>query len=482
MGKPKSDGNPENTKKKNKHFRHPFIANTPEIQEEMLTEIGCQSVEDLYVDIPKKFRVEAPLNLPGPHPEMFVYRMLKQLLEKNRTVEDMLLFLGAGCWPHYIPAHVSHLLQRSEFYTSYTPYQPEISQGMLQAIFEYQSMICELVNLDVANASLYDWASALGEAVLMAARITKRDEVVVPRIIHPERLQTLRSYCCGPGLKVRMVGYNRGTGQLDTSELEEMVTKETAAVYIENPNYLGVLETGVSEVSEIAHSKGALLIVGVDPTSLGIVKPPGDYGADIVVGEGQPLGVPMSFGGPLLGIFACRGDMKLVRMMPGRVVGMTNEEKGGRRGFVLTLQTREQHIRREKATSNICTNEGLCTLAAAVYLSSIGPRGMVQLGKTILANTAYAVKRLSEIEGLETPLFRSTHFKEFTLSTDKSGVTYPQLHTNLLKKGIHGGKPIGKEFPELGENSALFCVTEIHTKQDIDKLVSSVAEILGEEG
>lgn len=481
MDKPKPVEKKANPNK-NKRFRHPFIANTPEIQEEMLKEIGCRSVGDLYIDIPKKLGLKASLSLPGPHPEMLVYRMVKRLLDKNRTAEEMLLFLGAGCWPHYIPAHVSHLLQRSEFYTSYTPYQPEISQGMLQAIFEYQSMICELVNLDVANASLYDWASAVGEAVLMAVRYTKRGEVVVPRIIHPERLQTLRSYCYGPRIKVKMVGYNQESGELDLSELRRVVCGETAAVYIENPNYFGVLETGVVEVSEIAHDKGALLIVGVDPTSLGIVKPPGDYGADIVVGEGQPLGIPMSFGGPLLGILACRGDMRLVRMMPGRLVGMTNEEGDGRRGFVLTLQTREQHIRREKATSNICTNEGLCTLAAAVYLSSLGPRGLVQLGKTILTNTAYTIKKLSEVEGLQVPLFRSTHFKEFTLSTDKSGVPLSELHRNLLERGIHGGKPIGGEFPELGANSALFCVTEIHTKEDIDRLARSVAEILGGTG
>ncbi|MEM1537180.1 MAG: aminomethyl-transferring glycine dehydrogenase subunit GcvPA [Candidatus Bathyarchaeia archaeon] len=455
---------------------HPYIPNShPEIKRMMMREIGIESIDELYLDIPGKYFLKKPLNLPKGLSEFEVKRHIENLLSKNKTCADMPVFLGAGCWPHYVPAAVGEIVRRSEFLTAYTPYQAEVSQGMLQALFEYQSMICELTAMDVANCSMYDWASALGEAARMAARITKRSEILVPKIIHPERKATLHVYAEPAGLSVREVEYNRETGQLSLNDLENKISRETAAVYIENPSYLGFIETQVEEISQTAHAHGALFIVGVDPTSLGILKPPGEYGADIVVGEGQPLGNPMNYGGPLLGIFACRDDPNMIRQMPGRIIGLTTTVDGSRHGYCMALQTREQHIRRERATSNICSNEALCAVAAAVYLALLGPNGLRELGETIMYKANYAMRLLSKIEGLKVPVFKTAHFKEFTVNFEGAGLGVQEVHEALLGRGIHGGKDISKEFPELGE-TALYCVTEIHTEAEIRLL----AEVLGE--
>ncbi|MEM3010522.1 MAG: aminomethyl-transferring glycine dehydrogenase subunit GcvPA [Candidatus Bathyarchaeia archaeon] len=460
---------------------HPYIPNSaPEIKKKMMQEMGIRGIEELYGDIPEKFRLRKRLNLPPPTSEFKVKRHVEAILSKNKTSQNMPIFLGGGCWPHYVPAAVREIVSRTEFLTSYTPYQPEISQGMLQALFEYQSMICELTGMDVANCSLYDWASSLGEAARMAARLTHRTEVLVPRIISPERALTLRTYTEPAGMLIRQIKYNSATGQLDLEDLDTKISEKTAAVYIENPSYLGFIETQVDEIAKITHEKDALLIVGVDPTSLGVLKPPGDYQADIVIGEGQPLGNAMNFGGPLLGIFACRDKIEHIRQMPGRIIGMTTTQNGIERGFCMALQTREQHIRREKATSNICTNQALVAVASAVYLSLLGADGLKELGETILYKSNYAIKRLSEIKGTKTPVFQSPHFKEFTVNFQATGKTVDWVHEQLLKEGIHGGKNITKEFPELGE-TALYCVTEIHSKEDIDKLADSLEKILKKE-
>jgi glycine dehydrogenase subunit 1 len=276
-------------------------------------------------------------------------------------------------------------------------------------------MICELTAMEVANSSMYDWASALGEAARMAARLTHRTEILIPRIIHLERFSALCTYADPAGLKISPICYDSVTGQLDMEDLKRKISSKTAAVYIENPSYLGVIETKVKEIAEETHDHKALFIVGVDPVSLGILKPPGEYGADIVVGEGQPLGNHMNYGGPLLGIFACRDDRRLIRQMPGRVIGMTTTVDGGKTGFCMALQAREQHIRREKATSNICTNEALCALASAVYLALLGPRGLRELGEVIMFKASYAMQLLAKIDGLKVPLFDAPHFKEFTV-------------------------------------------------------------------
>ncbi|MCS7131908.1 MAG: aminomethyl-transferring glycine dehydrogenase subunit GcvPA, partial [Hadesarchaea archaeon] len=330
--------------------------------------------------------------------------------------------------------------------------------------------------MEVANTSMYDWATSLGEAALMCARVTGRRKFIVPALMSPERLAVLKNYAAGPALELIKVGHDGRTAQLDLTDLRAKLGSDVAGVYIENPSYLGPLEVQVEEIASITHEAGALFVVGVNPISLGLLKAPGDYGADIVVGEGQPLGNPVSFGGPLLGIFACRGEAKLIRQMPGRLIGMTTTLDGKTRGFVMVLQTREQHIRRERATSSICSNEALCAVAAAIYLATLGPRGLRELGKICAANASYAMRRLNEIKGLRSPIFDAPHFNEFTLNCDRSGMSILELNAKLLKYGIQGGKPIKQEFPELGETS-LMCTTELHTRQDIDRLIEVLMKI-----
>lgn len=457
---------------------HPYIANSvPETKQEMMREIGIESIQELYRDVPAKFLLRKKLNIPQTGLSEFAVRShVEKLLSKNGAGTDISTFLGAGCWPHYTPAVVEEVISRSEFLTSYTPYQPEISQGMLQALFEYQSLICELTNMPVANCSMYDWASALGEAARMATRVKGKREILVPKIIHSERLATLRVYSNPAGIDVRQIDYEKGTGKLSLDDLRNKISNRTAAVYIENPSYLGFIENQVDEIANEAHSHGALFMVGVDPTSLGVLKPPGDYQADVVIGEAQPLGNAMNFGGPLLGIMACRDDLTLIRQMPGRIIGLTTTQDGSGEGFCMTMQTREQHIRREKATSNICTNEALCAVASAVYIALLGPEGFHEMGETIMYNSAYAMRLLSRVSGVDAPVLRATHFKEFTVNFDKAHLTVNTVNRKLLKHNIQGGKDLSKEFPELGQ-TALFCVTEIHTKAEIQRLANAVEEI-----
>ncbi|NWF87788.1 aminomethyl-transferring glycine dehydrogenase subunit GcvPA [Candidatus Bathyarchaeota archaeon] len=457
---------------------HPYIPNSQkEIKQEMMREIGIKGIDELYADIPKKYSLKKPLNLPEALSEFEVKKHIETLLAKNKSSDNMPMFLGAGCWPHYIPAVVKEVIQRSEFLTAYTPYQPEISQGILQALFEYQSMICELASMEVANCSMYDWASALGEAARMAVRVTGRREILVPKIIHPERAAALQVYTEPAEIIIGQVAYEKKTGQISLNNLRDKISDKTAAVYIENPSYLGFIETQVDEISKEADNHDALFIVGIDPTSLGVLKPPGDYGADIVIGEAQPLGNAMNFGGPLLGIFACRDDMSLIRQTPGRIIGLTTTMDGSRQGFCMTLQTREQHIRREKATSNICSNEALCAVASAVYMALLGPQGIRELGETIAYNVNYAMHLLSEINGVKAPIFDSAHFKEFTVNFDQAELSVKEVHEKLLHNNIHGGKDISKEFPELGE-TALYCITEIHSKKEIERLAEVLAKIV----
>lgn len=444
-----------------------------------MRELGIKSIDELYADVPEKYRLRKPLKLPEAMSEFEVKRHVETLLSKNRSCDGMPVFLGAGCWPHYVPAVVKEIAQRSELLTAYTPYQPEISQGMLQILFEYQSMICELTNMEVSNCSMYDWASALGEAARMATRKTGRNEILVPRIIHPERAATLQAYAEPAGITINRIAYDKESGQICLDDLKKKISDKTAAVYIENPSYLGFIEPQVDEINDIAHDYGALFIVGVDPTSLGILKPPGDYGADIVIGEAQPLGNAMNFGGPLLGIMACKDDMNLIRQMPGRIIGLTTTQDGSRQGFCMTLQTREQHIRREKATSNICSNEALCAVASAVYMTLLGPEGFLELGETVMYRASYAMRRLSKLRGIRTPVFNSPHFKEFTVNFDKTSLSVKQVNEKLLQRNVHGGKDLSKEFPELGQ-TALYCVTEIHSKEEIDRLTDGLSKILEE--
>ncbi len=452
---------------------HPYLPNSvPEIKEKMMEDIGIKKIDDLYVNIPEKLRFKGELDVPGPYTELEVKKLVSDTLEKNMRLKCA-PFLGGGVWPHYVPSVVDEVVSRAEFLTSYTPYQPEISQGILQSIFEYQSLICELVEMAVANASMYDWSSALGEAALLANRLNHSDTVLVPSFISPARLAVLKTYTGPAGMKIEKVGYNKDTGLMDLEDLKSRVDESTAAVYVETPSYLGFAEENVQAIGEIAHAKKAIYITGVDPISLGLLKAPGSYGADVVVGEGQPLGNHMSYGGPLLGIFACNHDNAIIRQMPGRIIGVTETVADKRRAFVMTLQTREQHIRREKATSNICSNEALCSVAGAVYLSLLGPSGLKDLAETCTSRTHYAIRRINDLTGVKAPAFNSYHFKEFVVKYSKK--TAVEVNKVLLAQGYQGGKPLKAEFPELGE-SALFCVTEMHTKKDIDGLVAALRE------
>ena len=454
---------------------HPYLPNSvPEIKDKMLEEIGVMNINDLYRDIPDDLIYKGSLNIPGPHSESEVKQHVSEMLEENTSLKAP-PFLGGGVWPHYVPLVVDEVIHRAEFLTSYTPYQPEISQGILQAIFEYQSLVCELVGMDVANSSLYDWATACGEAGLMAGRITRRDKILVQDLISPSRLEVLRTYTEPVGMKVELLEHDETTGQLEIDDLKDRIDDDIAMVYIENPSYMGFAEENADAIGEVAHDHKALFVVGVDPISLGILKAPGDYGADIVCGEGQPLGLHMNYGGPLLGILACKHENRYIRQMPGRIIGITQEEASDRQAYTMTLQTREQHIRREKATSNICTNQALCAVAAGVYLSLMGPKGIRELAELVMNRARYAQRKIGELPGVRAPIFNSFHFKEFTVNFHYKSLR--EVNAELNMNRIQAGIPLKKDFPEFGETS-LFCVTEVHSKKHIDMLVSVLKEAL----
>ena len=454
----------------------------------MLKAIGVGSVEELFSDIPEEARFRGdwdslPIGAGRPLSDVEVERWLAERLGENRVFTDPPPFLGGGVWPHYVPEAVRYVVERAEFLTSYTPYQPEASQGMLQALFEYQSLMAELLGMEVVNSSMYDWASAAAEAFLLALRYHRyrRKRILVPETMNPFHRRVVEAYLYPhrrAGVRVEYVPVDRETGYLDLAALDSALGDDVAAVYLEYPAFTGVVDVNARRVGEMAHEKGALFIMGVNPLALGVLEPPGALGADIAVGEGQPLGLGLKYGGPYLGIMAVRWDGKLVRQMPGRLVGMTLDAKG-RRAFTLILQTREQHIRRSKATSNICTNEALCALAAAVYLSLLGPDGLRELGEHVMYKARYAAKRLSELPGVEAPLLKGFYFNEFTVRFPKP---YEDVHRHLLARGIHGGLGLGGHFEWMGSGAALFAFTELHEKRHIDALVEAVGEALGGAG
>ncbi len=349
---------------------------------------------------------------------------------------------------------------------------------MLQALFEFQSLICELTAMDVSNSSLYDWPTALGEAALMATRITKRRKILIPRLIHPARRAVLRNYASPLNIQIEEIGYNPETGQLSQDELATRLTPEVAAVYIENPSFLGFLEAGIDEIASATHRAGALLIAGVDLISLGILRPPGDYEADIMVSEGQPAGIPMSYGGPSLGILATRGDSPFIHQVPGRIIGQTTTIDGKQRGYTMVLQSREQHIRREKATSNICTNEALLAVGVAVYLSSLGGKGLRNLAESIMEKTQHAIELFSSIPKIRAPRFKGTHLQEFVVDFTDTGRGVEEINSHLLERNVHGGGMLELDFPELKE-SALYCISELHTQEQLKKASTLLTEFLG---
>ncbi|MFX0169121.1 MAG: aminomethyl-transferring glycine dehydrogenase subunit GcvPA [Candidatus Hodarchaeota archaeon] len=451
-------------------IRHSFLPTVGEQETEMLATLGIRNIHELFEDIPSKFLLTKKLNIPEGLSEREVHQTISQRLERNWDTRSGVSFLGGGAWPHTIPEVVKTVTSRTEFLTAYTPYQAEISQGMLQALFEYQSLIAELVELPIVNASMYDWASALGEAALMTRRVTNRTDFLVPTAISPNRRSVLDTYTQPAGIVVKTIGFDPRTGQMNIEQLKKLVNNQTAGVYFENPSYLGFLQDQVDVITEIAHDAGALVVVGVDPISLGVIRPPGSFGADIVIGEGQPLGSSINLGGPLLGLFASQDDRKLLRQLPGRIIGLTTIKDGDERGFVMTVQAREQHIRREKATSNICSNQALSAITAAVYLSLLGPRGLAQLGKMILQLRSYAEQQLNALKGIQAPLFEAPHFKEFVVKLDDKEKSIRSLLKRMQQKRILAGIPLDVSFPSLGQ-SALVCITESHSQMQIDHLV-----------
>ena len=446
-----------------------FIPHTEQDIREMLETVGIQNVDELFAGIPAELRLgKKALKLPSALSESEIVATLRQMQKRNPDAEEVTTFLGAGAYRHYTPALIGSLVLRGEFATSYTPYQPEVSQGTLQAIFEFQTMIAMLTGMDLANASMYDGASALAEAVLMAHRINKKNEFLIARAVHPEYRQTTETYLRGADHRSIEVPFD-STGKTDLEFIRANLNDKTSAVVLQSPNFFGVVEEYETLGKELAE-RDVLLIVNVaEPLSLGILKPPGERGADIVVGEAQSFGLPVSYGGPYAGFFTTRE--KFLRQMPGRVAGETID-RTGRRSFVLTLSTREQHIRRERATSNICTNQGLCALAVTVYLAVMGKQGLRELALLNLRKTDYLKNKLSKVSGFEIQ-FSADTFNEIVLKCPRSA---NEIRDALLEHKILAGLPLGEYYPELAD-SLLLCATEVNTVESIDRLTDKLEVI-----
>ncbi len=454
-------------------FIHPYIPNSvPEVMQEMMDVIGIDSIETLFKDLPLK---SDPIRLPEPMSEYALRRHIAEILSKNR--DDLLVFCGAGCWPHYVPAVVDEIINRTEFKTAYLGL-PEPEKGKMQALFEFQSLIAELIEMDVVINSVYDWSTAAGEAANMARRLTGRSRIISPANISPDRLGVMRTYTESSGAQVDIVPFDALTGTLDLDELKRMIDADTAAVYIENPSYLGMIEDRVDEIEKVTHEAGAIFIVGVDTSSLGVLRPPGAYGADVVVGEAQPLGLHMNFGGNSLGILGCKDDPQYLDQLPGYVGAVAPTVDGRDKGYLDTLWDRRHFFgQRENATSMIGSSSNLCAVGAAVYLSLMGPRGMADLGEAIAAKANYTIQEIRKVPGLRVPFSSSAHFKEFVVNFDAVNRLVSDVNKILYQDhGIVGGKDLSKEYPERGQ-SALYCVTEVHTLEDIRRLVSALAQV-----
>lgn len=439
-----------------------YIPATSDDKEKMLKAIGVNSVEDLFLDIPKDLKLNRQLNLESSKSELEVSKIVKGLANENVNLDELTCFLGAGAYDHYIPSLIKHITSRSEFYTAYTPYQAEISQGTLQVVFEFQSMIAELTGMEIANASMYDGATAAVEACIMAMNQTKKSKVVVSRTTHPETIMVLKTYMKFKQCEIVEVDFCNEYGITDIEKLKSAVDKDTACVLIQNPNFFGVIES-MEEIEKIVHENKAMLVMSVDPISLGVIKTPGELGADIVVGEAQSLGNPLNYGGPYVGFMASKS--KYTRKMPGRIVGETLDVDG-KRAYVLTLQTREQHVRREKATSNICSNQALNALTASIYMATMGKEGLKEVAEQSMKKAHYAYNKLIAT-GKYKPVFKGKFFKEFAV---KGSLSVEKLNNKLLDENILGGYDLHNNYNEL-ENATLLCVTEKRSKDEIDKLV-----------
>ena len=433
-----------------------YVPNTKEQRQDMLKAIGLSSMEDLFVDIPQEVRLKGELEIPQGKSELEVKREMEDLAGKNRVFRT--IFRGAGAYRHYIPAAVTSIISKENFLTAYTPYQAEVSQGILQSIFEYQTMICDLTGMDASNASVYDGASAAAEGVAMC-RERKRAKALISGATSPYVIQTIQTYCHGNGMEMEVIPEK--DGKTDWEKLKARLDSGTACVYIQHPNFYGNLEDA-KEIGELTHEAGAKFVMGVNPISLGMLKTPAEYGADVAVGEGQPLGLPLAFGGPYIGFMACTD--KMMRRLPGRIVGQT-KDRNGKTGYVLTLQAREQHIRREKASSNICSNQALCALAVTVYLSSMGNEGLREAALQSASKAHYLSKELETI-GYHTEN-QGTFFHEFVTT---SKVSAKETLDALAAQGILGGYP-------LDEHRILWCCTEVNTKEEMDDVIRILKEV-----
>ncbi|WHY90495.1 aminomethyl-transferring glycine dehydrogenase subunit GcvPA [Neobacillus cucumis] len=446
-------------------MKHRYLPMTEEDKRVMLETIGVSSVDELFSDIPEQVRFKGEYNIKAAKSEPALMKELLKMADRNADLKRNVSFLGAGVYDHYMPVIVDHVISRSEFYTAYTPYQPEISQGELQAIFEFQTMICELTGMDVANSSMYDGGTALAEAAMLSAGHTKRKVILVSNAVHPEYRDVLKTYAKGQNLSVVEVPVIDGL--TDLNELKGLVNADVAAVIVQYPNFFGRIEP-LKELEEIIHANKSMFVVSSNPLSLGVLTPPGKFGADIVIGDAQPFGIPSAFGGPHCGYFAV--TEKLMRKVPGRLVGQTTDDEG-RRGFVLTLQAREQHIRREKATSNICSNQALNALAASVAMTALGKKGVREMAANNMQKTQYA-KNAFKAAGFEI-VNDGFSFNEFVI---KLNHPVKEINKQLLQKGIIGGYDLGRDYSEL-TNQMLIAVTEQRTKEEIDTLVKELGDL-----
>jgi glycine dehydrogenase subunit 1 len=462
-------------------FIHPYIPNSvPEIREAMLKELGIPGPEAIYAEIPERLRLKRPLDLPQPIPcEMQLKRHVEAILCKNTTCREYLNFLGGGCWQHYVPAVVDEIVNRSEYLTAYCGMNYS-DLGKYQARFEFNSLMAELLDVDAVSEPIYDWGSVAGLSIRMAARITGRNEVLLPGSVCPQRLSQIRLLCqpevMANSIKIGIVGWDPKSGRLDVADLKRKISKQTAAVYIENPAYLGFIEEQGEEISALAHKNGALSIVGVDPISLGVLEPPARYGADITCGDLQSLGIHMNCGGGQSGFIAFRDEEAYVAECPLAIYSIMETAREGQYAFAEVRAERTSYGLRDKGKDWVGTASGLWTIAAAVYLSLMGPHGMGEIGRTILRNAGYAKKLLAGIEGVRIPLASST-FKEFIVNFDATGKTVAEINRALLDHRIFGGKDLSGEFPEYG-NSALYCVTEVHGREDLERLAAALQEVL----
>lgn len=447
-----------------------YIPITDEDKEKMLSEIGVESVGELFSDIPNELKLNRDLNLETSKSEIEVLKKIKSIAKENNSIDNLTCFLGAGAYDHYIPSVIKHITSRSEFYTAYTPYQGEISQGTLQTIFEFQSMISELTGMDIANASMYDGATASVEACVMALNSGKnKNKILVAKSINPEIMEVIKTYMKFKAIEVIEIDYDRKTGRVDVDSLKANIDKESACMLVQSPNFFGIIEE-MEEIESITHQNKAMLIMNVNPISLGVLKSPGELGADIAVGEAQPLGNSLNFGGPFVGFMSTKS--KNIRKLPGRIVGETIDSRG-QRAYVLTLQAREQHIRREKATSNICSNQALNALSATIYMATMGYKGLKEVANQCIQKSHYACNELAKTGEYE-KVFTGEFFNEFTVKSKYHNVD--SINEKLLKENIIGGFNLENKFKELN-NCSLYCVTEKRSKDEIDNLVNVISSM-----